>query len=183
VKIIPLTLPGLYLIETKLHSDSRGFFAERYRKDLLDARGIHISFVQDNHSHSKPGVLRGLHYQVNPTQGKMVSAIRGAIFDVAVDIRVSSPTFGRWYGVELTGTNGKSLWIPAGYAHGYCVLGDEPADVFYKVDGPYSAATEGGIRWNDSDVGIQWPIQNPQVSERDIVLPSLSEYSKNPAFK
>jgi len=124
-----LSLPGLKLIELKIYKDDRGFFTERYVQERFKEFGLPGNFVQDNHSRSKPGVIRGLHYQTNPAQGKLVGAIRGRILDVVVDIRKSSPTFGKWEAVELSDENGRLLWVPAGFAHGFCVLGNEDADV------------------------------------------------------
>jgi dTDP-4-dehydrorhamnose 3,5-epimerase len=127
-------------------------------------------------------VLRGLHYQTAPAQGKLVGVVRGRIWDVVVDIRPSSPTYGRHSAVELTDLNGRLLWIPAGFAHGFCVLGDEPADVLYKVDALYNPASEGGIRWDDPELGIAWPIERPVISARDQKLPSFAEYRHAPRF-
>lgn len=184
MKITALHLEGLKLVELMLHGDSRGFFVERFREDRFKEAGIPTRFVQDNHSRSAPGVLRGLHYQVDPAQGKLVGVTRGKIWDVAVDIRKSSPTFGRWFGTELSDMNGKLLWIPAGFAHGFCVLGDEPADVVYKVDGLYNTKTEGGILWNDPDIGIEWPMgpTAPAISARDQGLQSFRAYREKAAF-
>lgn len=171
-------LEGLKLITLKIFSDSRGFFTERFRGDLLDPHGIK-PLAQDNHSRSVPRVVRGLHIQHSPPQAKLVSCIRGRILDVAVDLRKNSSTFGKYYSVELSGENGRMLWIPHGFAHGFCVLGDEPADVLYKVDVKYNAAGETGILWNDSDIGIQWPeevLQSPIVSDKDQKLQTLKEY-------
>jgi dTDP-4-dehydrorhamnose 3,5-epimerase len=132
--------------------------------------------VQDNHSLSKPGVLRGLHFQTQPSQGKLVGCSRGRIWDVAVDLRPHSQSYGKWYSAELSAENGRLLWIPSGFAHGFCVLGDEPADVQYKVDAFYNPKMEFGIRWDDPDLQIPWPIKNPIVSERDSALPSFADY-------
>lgn len=180
MEITKLELPGLALVQLKLHGDSRGFFIERFREDVFAKAGLPSRFVQDNHSRSAPGVLRGLHYQVSPPQGKLVGVVHGKIWDVAVDIRPNSPTFGKHFGVELSDMNGRLLWIPAGFAHGFCVIGEEPADVLYKVDGLYNAATEGGIAWNDPTLAIQWPVANPTVSARDQKQTSFSDYRKNP---
>jgi dTDP-4-dehydrorhamnose 3,5-epimerase len=140
-------------------------------------------FIQDNHSRSKPGVIRGLHYQVNPSQGKLVGVIRGKIWDVVVDLRKDSPTYGKWEGVELSDENGRLLWVPPGFAHGFCVLGQEDADVMYKVDAPYSPKTEGGIRFDDPDLKIEWPVKDGAiVSPKDRVLPGFAEYAQNPLF-
>lgn len=178
MKVTSLALSGLKLIELKVLGDERGFFVERFRADVFQQHQIPIQFAQDNHSRSAPGVLRGLHYQVNPPQGKLVGVVRGRIFDVAVDIRPQSPTFGKYVGVELSDMNGSLLWIPPGFAHGFCVLGGDPADVYYKVDGLYNPKTEGGILWDDPDIAIEWPIQNPTISARDQKQPTFLEYQK-----
>ncbi len=176
------TLAGLQLIELKIFGDDRGYFMERYQKERFQALGLPGEFIQDNLSRSKPGVIRGLHYQNNPAQGKLVGAIRGAIWDVVVDIRKNSPTYGKWEAFELSDTNGHLLWIPGGFAHGFCVLGNEPADVMYKVDAPYSPKTEGGILWSDAELKIEWPVSNPIVSGKDQVLQTFQTYSLTPVF-
>jgi dTDP-4-dehydrorhamnose 3,5-epimerase len=168
-------ISGLKLLEPRVFRDDRGFFLETFRADKFEELGIPTSFPQDNHSRSAAGVLRGLHFQVDPPQGKLVSVARGRIFDVAVDLRRGSATFGKWFGTELNDTNKHMLWIPFGFAHGFCVLGEEPADVIYKTTGVYNAKTEGGVRWNDSEIGVKWPVNNPLVSARDNSLPSLRE--------
>lgn len=178
-----LPLQGIKLVELKLFHDDRGLFTEWYQEARFHQMGITAKFIQDNYSRSKPGVIRGLHYQVNPSQGKLVGVTRGKIWDVVVDIRSQSPTFGQWYGVELSDTNGKLLWVPPGFAHGFCALGDEDASVFYKVDAVYSPTGEGGIRFDDSDLKIEWPKQKESIiSAKDKVLPTFAEYSKKPAF-
>jgi dTDP-4-dehydrorhamnose 3,5-epimerase len=181
-----MKLAGLQLIQLKLHRDDRGYFVERHKEAWSKEYGLPI-FVQDNHSRSKPGVVRGLHYQSAPAaQGKLVGVIRGAIWDVAVDLRKDSPTYGQWEGFELSAENGRLLWLPAGFAHGFCVIGDEDADVTYKVDAPYSAATEGGIRWDDPTLKIEWPLSQmgakPLVSGKDQILPTFADYQKKPVF-
>lgn len=173
-------IPGLLTIQLRTFRDDRGFFIERYNEAAFRAAGMPVGFVQDNHSRSKPGVIRGLHYQTDPAQGKLVGVIRGRIWDVVVDIRPGSPTFGEQFDVELDGENGRLLWIPAGLAHGFCVLGDEPADVLYKVDQPYNKQTEGGILWNDPDLAVPWPVSNPIVSERDRQLITFAQYRQAP---
>ena len=170
----PLAIADLLLIQTRVFRDSRGFFMERYREDELRDHKIPCNFVQDNHSRSVPNVLRGLHFQRSPVQGKLVGAVRGVIWDVAVDLRPNSATFRRWYGTELSDENGRMLWIPPGFAHGFCVLGSEPADVVYKVDAYYNPKSEIGVHWADPDIGIDWPIHNPTISDRDHSLPRLS---------
>jgi dTDP-4-dehydrorhamnose 3,5-epimerase len=179
VKITPLEIGGLQLVELDIHGDARGFFVERFHAELFRPF-ISTQFVQDNHSRSAPGVLRGLHFQYGPPQGKLVGVVHGAIFDVAVDIRPESPTFGRSYGVELSDLNGRLLWVPPGFAHGFCVIGDGPADVLYKVDAAYAPTGEGGIRWNDPELSVKWPVEDPTVSARDMVLPTFAEYQVAP---
>jgi dTDP-4-dehydrorhamnose 3,5-epimerase len=167
---LPVPISGLRLFELKIYRDERGFFVERFREDKWPDLG-HL--VQENHSRSAPRVLRGLHFQTDPAQGKLVSVIRGRIFDVAVDLRKGSKSFGQWYGTELSDQNCRVLWIPYGFAHGFCVLGNEDADVIYKVDGLYNPKTEGGVLWNDPDLRVEWPIENPILSPKDLVLPTL----------
>ncbi len=179
VKVSALSLPGILSIELRVHTDQRGFFVERYNEARFEQCGL-PRFCQDNHSRSVPGTLRGLHYQARPAQGKLVGVIRGAIWDVVVDIRPGSPTYGRHLATELTDYDGRLLWIPAGFAHGFCVVGSEPADVIYKVDAPYEPTTEGGIVWSDPDLAIPWPVSQPTVSDKDRNLPSFSAYRQNP---
>jgi dTDP-4-dehydrorhamnose 3,5-epimerase len=180
MELIAEPLPDLKVIQLKLHGDERGFFVERYHREKLASVGIAEDFVQDNHSRSSAGILRGLHYQANPAQGKLVGVTRGRVWDVAVDIRPNSPTFGQYHGVELSGENGVLFWIPAGFAHGFCVLGDAPADMLYKVSGLYNASGEGGIKFDDAELGIKWPINNPTISARDQGLQSFAAYKNNP---
>lgn len=180
MKINDCPIEGLKTIQLQLHGDARGFFVERYHKHKLAEQGFDVDFIQDNHSRSAPGILRGLHWQANPAQGKLVGVTRGAVWDVAVDIRPDSPTYGKYHAVELTGENGVLFWIPAGFAHGFCVLGDEPADMLYKVSGAYNPKGEGGIRYDDPEFAIDWPVKNPQISPRDEGLMSFAEYKKNP---
>lgn len=183
MQAITCPIDGLLLIELKIHGDSRGFFVERFNASKFEEFGIPTDFVQDNYSRSAPGVLRGLHYQHSPSQGKLVGVTRGRVWDVAVDIRKGSPTFGDYYGVELSEDNGLLFWIPPGFAHGFCVLGDEPADMLYKVTGQYNPEGEGGIRHDDPELDIPWPLQEPTLSARDTTLPSFLEYRENPIFK
>jgi dTDP-4-dehydrorhamnose 3,5-epimerase len=171
VKVTPTTIPDVLILEPKVFGDSRGFFYESFnQKAFNDATGLNETFVQDNHSRSAKGVLRGLHYQVEQPQGKLVRAVRGAVFDVAVDIRKSSPTFGKWVGVELSEDNHKQLWVPAGFAHGFLVL-SESADFLYKTTEYYAPAHERCIIWNDSDIEIQWPDidRSPVLSQKDSI--------------
>jgi dTDP-4-dehydrorhamnose 3,5-epimerase len=175
VKVTATDLPGVLIIEPRVFGDERGFFleafqAERYR---LEA-GISLAFVQDNHSRSRRGVLRGLHAQKEHAQGKLVRVARGETFDVAVDIEPRSPTFGRWIGVTLSDTNHRQLWIPPGYAHGFGVV-SEIADVEYKCTAYYQAQSEVGVIWNDPDLAIPWPIGSPTLSEKDKRLPTLAK--------
>lgn len=178
MQITRLDLEGLLLLELDIYRDSRGFFTERYNLEHFREGGLPFDFMQDNHSRSIPGVLRGLHYQHDPAQGKLVGVTRGTIWDVAVDIRPGSKTFGQSFAAEVSADNGLMLWMPPGFAHGFCVLGDEPADVLYKVTSPYNPAGEKGIIWDDKDLGIKWPVADPIISQRDIELPSFAEYCK-----
>lgn len=168
-------LPEVKRITCDIHKDTRGFFCERFSADKFAALGIREHFVQDNFSRSAPGVVRGLHFQYAPMQGKLVGVTRGRILDVAVDIRPSSPNFGKHVAVELSDTSGELLWIPAGFAHGFCVLGSEPTDVLYKVTASYAPKGEHGIRWDDPAIGIAWPVASPVLSARDRSLPLLAE--------
>jgi dTDP-4-dehydrorhamnose 3,5-epimerase len=166
-----LAIPEVILIEAKIMSDARGFFQETFKASEFAAHGVPALFVQGNHSRSQRGVLRGLHYQLAPyAEGKLVTALRGQIFDVAVDLRRGSPTFGRWVGHELSESNGCLLYIPPGFAHGFCVLSDEP-DVFYKTTAEYVPGFGRGICWNDPVIGIVWPTadaQLPMMAEAEI---------------
>jgi dTDP-4-dehydrorhamnose 3,5-epimerase len=167
--------PDLILIEPMVFEDERGFFMEAYNYREFEMMGIRERFVQDNFSMSRRGVLRGLHFQVEPfAQSKLVRCIRGEIFDVAVDIRVGSPTFGKWHGVILSEENRLTLYIPRGFAHGFLALSDI-AEVMYKVDNFYSPEHERGIIWNDPDIGIEWPIEDPILSDKDGKYPRLRE--------
>lgn len=175
MKVIETQLPGVRIIEPRVHGDSRGFFvetfqAERYRHEA----GIDLAFVQDNHSRSGCGVLRGMHSQRRRPQGKLVRVARGKVFDVAVDIDPRSATFGRWVGVMLSDENCRQFWVPPGYAHGFVVL-SEVADFEYKCTDYYDPSDEVGVMWNDPDVGIDWPLQNPLLSAKDQKLPSLAQ--------
>ena len=173
-------LAGLCVIELPIFHDSRGFFMERFHEKKLAQHGLPTHFPQDNHSRSNPKVLRGLHCQHTPPQGKLVGVINGRIWDVAVDVRPTSATYGQYFGLELSDNNGKLLWIPPGFAHGFCVLGDKPADVFYKVSELYNPATETGIAWDDPEIAIDWPISDPIISDRDRQLQRFAEYKQNP---
>ncbi len=178
---------GLRLLTPAAFGDARGFFSERWRAADEGLLGGGVNFVQDNYSRSAFGVLRGLHFQYAEPQSKLVTVTRGAVFDVAVDIRPDSPTFGRWAGVELSGDLPQWLWIPAGFAHGFLVTSAEGADFWYKVDASYNAAGEGSIRWDDPEIGVAWPSLHdgavqPQVSGRDAQAPSLAAYRDQPRF-
>jgi dTDP-4-dehydrorhamnose 3,5-epimerase len=159
-------LKGVRLIVPRVFEDARGFFVETFNRRDFEEHGLPTEFVQDNHSRSSYGVLRGLHYQYPTWQGKLVRVVRGEIFDVAVDIRRESPTFGQWYGVVLSEENKQQLYIPPGYAHGFCVL-SEVVDVTYKCTALYEPAEDAGIRWDDPDIGIDWPVNDPLVSDKD----------------
>ena len=180
MKVLDCPLEGLKIIELDVYGDARGFFVERFHAGRFAEAGLETNFVQDNHSRSAPGITRGLHYQFGPVQGKMVGVTRGRVWDVAVDIRPNSSTFGQHYAVELSGENGRLFWIPGGFAHGFCVLGDEPADMLYKVTGLYNKDGEGGIRFDDPEIALTWPIANPLISDRDKNLMSFADYKKNP---
>jgi dTDP-4-dehydrorhamnose 3,5-epimerase len=177
MKVSKTNLPGVLIIEPKIFGDHRGFFKETFQNERYKEAGITLPFVQDNYSRSKRGVLRGLHLQKQRPQGKLVSCPRGAVFDVAVDVDPASKTFGKYVGVELTEENHLQLWIPPGYAHGFCVL-SEVADFQYKCTDLYFPEDEGGLIWNDPDVAIKWPIKDPQLSDKDLQLPTL-QYLKD----
>jgi dTDP-4-dehydrorhamnose 3,5-epimerase len=168
VKTLPTAIPEVLIFEPKVLGDERGFFLESFNaRRFCDAIGRDVRFVQDNHSRSLRGVLRGLHYQVRQPQGKLVRVVSGRVFDVAVDLRKSSPTFGRWAGAELSADNHRQLWIPPGFAHGFLVLSDS-ADFLYKTTDYYAPEHERRIAWNDPEIGIDWPIEvAPVLSEKD----------------
>ena len=170
-------LPGLVLIEPHTFRDDRGFFLESFQTERYRDNGIGDVFVQDNHSRSRQGVLRGLHFQIKRPQAQIVTVIRGRIFDAAVDLRPGSATFGRWYGAELSDEGPRQLYMAPGFAHGFCVL-SEFADLHYKVTRLYDHADEGGLVWDDRDVGIRWPISDPIVSDRDRAYPTLRQLAR-----
>lgn len=174
MKMIPTDLADVAVIELALHRDARGFFCERFRADTWEALGLSGALVQHNHSRSQPGVIRGLHLQHTPAQGKLVGVTRGRILDVAVDLRPHSPNYKQHVVVELSDENGRMLWVPAGFAHGFCVLGNEAADVVYQVTNYYNPAGEIGVHYADVDIGIRWPVASPIVSARDAALPALA---------
>lgn len=165
-------LDGVLLIEPTVHRDSRGRFFESYEKEKYRQVGIHEDFVQDNQSLSNKNVLRGLHYRVDPEQAKLVRVVKGEVFDVVVDIRKSSPTFGKWQSFILSDSNNLQVYVPVGFAHGFCVLSDT-AEFLYKVSEYYSGDKEKGIIWNDPDIGINWPISDPILSDKDKINPPL----------
>jgi len=174
VKISETELPGVLLLEPKRFGDDRGFFMELFHAKRYSEAGIPGPFVQDNFSRSAKGILRGLHFQQPHAQGKLVQVFAGTVYDVAVDIRRGSPTFGKWVGVELSADNRRQLWVPAGFAHGFCVL-SESADFHYKCTELYSPASEHGIAWNDPDLGIPWPVKSPLLSPKDSAAPRLKD--------
>jgi len=183
LKLIKLHIPGLLIIEPDIFKDQRGFFMETWNAKRYAEAGLDVNFVQDNLSYSSYGVLRGLHYQQPNAQGKLAYVLHGRVYDVAVDIRTGSPTFGQWYGVELTAENKVQFYIPEGFAHGYCVL-SETALFAYKCTDFYSPATEGGIAWNDPYLNIDWPVKYPVLSNKDANYPLLKdlEHSKLPQW-
>jgi dTDP-4-dehydrorhamnose 3,5-epimerase len=176
MNIIDTALPGVKLIEPKLFGDDRGFFMESWNAQTFADNGLDLHFVQDNHSRSARSVLRGLHYQLQNPQGKLVRVTAGAVFDVAVDLRRSSAHFGRWVGHELSDANKRMLWVPPGFAHGFVVL-SETADFLYKCTQLYDGSDDRGIRWNDPAIGIDWPLagMTPQLSGKDAAAPLLAD--------
>lgn len=174
-----LEIPDIVLIEARHFADNRGLFLETYKRSAFRDNGIPDAFVQDNLSRSTRGVLRGLHYQIHPAaQGKLVRVLRGEVFDVAVDIRKGSPTFGQWVGMRLSEERFQMIYVPPGFAHGFCVL-SEQADFDYKVTAEYAKAQERGIVWNDPDIGIAWPFAEPVLSPKDVQLPPLRDADTN----
>jgi len=177
MKVIETVLPGVLIIEPKVFGDARGFFLETFHKQRYIEYGIPaegLEFVQDNHSRSAKGVLRGLHFQLKHPQGKLVSAGTGAVFDVAADVNPDSVTFGQWVGVELNEENHRQLWISPGYAHGFCVLSDI-ADFQYKCTALYDPDSDAGVAWDDPQLAIDWPLDAPLLSNKDMALPNLAE--------
>ena len=173
----PTALAEVILVRPKVFGDARGFFLESWERGKFAAAGLDLPFVQDNHSHSVRHILRGLHYQIRQPQGKLVRVVSGTVFDVAVDIRRASPTFGRWVGVELSAQNHHMLWVPPGFAHGYLVLSDS-ADFLYKVTDSWAPEHERAIRWDDPQIGVRWPLAPgvlPGLSPKDAVAPALRE--------
>ena len=173
--VTPTNLSEVLILEPQVFGDDRGFFFESFNQyDFQQATGLDVIFVQDNHSKSSKGVIRGLHYQIKHPQGKLVRVTLGTVFDVAVDLRRSSPNFGKWVGTELSAENKRQLWVPPGFAHGFVVLSDI-ADFEYKCTDFYDSTDEGSILWSDPDLGIQWPVQNPIVSAKDSVAKQLAD--------
>jgi len=181
VRRIDTRIEGLVLLEPAVHGDARGFFMETYRADAWAAHGVATGFVQDNHSRSRRGTVRGMHFQLSPGQGKLVRVARGRVLDVVVDVRRGSPTFGRWESFELDDEQARQLWIPVGFAHGFCVLSDV-ADFVYKCTSYYDPATEAGFSFADSEVGIEWPEGELIYSERDRNAPRLAEIAGSLPF-
>jgi dTDP-4-dehydrorhamnose 3,5-epimerase len=181
-EFVPLALPGLTLVKPRVFGDQRGFFLELYKHSEFVAAGISGHLVQDNYSRSSSGVLRGLHYQKSPkAQAKLVTCLKGRIFDVAVDIRKGSPQFGKWTGVELTEENKQLLYVPAGFAHGFQVLSGT-AEVLYKCTDEYSPSDDRGIIWNDPDINVAWPLKDPVLSGKDKLHPRLQQADNNFTF-
>jgi len=174
MKITTTPLEGFFLIEPPCFQDVRGFFLETYQESRYRKAGILDVFVQDNQSRSAKGVLRGMHFQVKRPQAQIVTIMRGRVFDVGVDLRPASPTFGRWHGVELSDAGPRQIYMAPGFSHGFCVLSDW-ADLHYKVSQNYDPADEGGLLWNDLEVGIEWPLVSPQLSDRDANYPRLKD--------
>jgi len=174
VRRVETEISDLVLLEATAHGDERGFLLESFREDAWSEHGVAGPFVQENHSRSSKDILRGLHFQTSPGQAKLVRCVRGAIWDVAVDLRPDSATYKNWEGYELSDENHRQLFVPVGFGHGFCVLSDV-ADVAYKLTSVYDPATEAGIRWDDPEVGVEWPVGDPQLSERDKVAPILAE--------
>lgn len=175
MKIIERQLNDIVVLKPNVFEDHRGFFVETYKKNIFSDLGIDFDFVQDNHSRSSKGVLRGLHFQWEPPMGKLMRVTLGSCFLVAVDVRYNSSTLGQWYGVEVSAENKLQVWAPYGFARGFCVLSDW-AEIQYKCTGTYNKNAENGIRWNDPEVGIKWPIENPILSDRDVNALTLSEW-------
>lgn len=183
IRVAPAKLSGVLVVDTDYFRDERGFFIENYHRQRFAEHGISADFVQDNHSRSGRGVLRGIHWQdTSAPMGKLVRCTVGAIFDVAVDLRVGSPTFAQWVGVELTADNMRQIWVPPGFGHAFATL-SEVAEVQYKCSGFYTPSAEGTLKWDDPDVGVEWPLQEPLVSARDGAGMSLKDYEANPSFR
>jgi dTDP-4-dehydrorhamnose 3,5-epimerase len=182
VKVLSTEIPGVLIIEPKVHGDARGFFLETFHAERYKEAGIPGPFVQDNYSRSVKGTLRGLHFQEPQPQGKLVQVVAGAVFDVAVDIRKGSPTFGKWVGAELSSDNKRQFWVPPGFAHGFYVL-SESADFQYKCTALYAPQHDAGIAWNDPDLAIAWPLSGePKLSPKDAAAPRLKDAKVLPTY-
>ncbi|WP_375760000.1 dTDP-4-dehydrorhamnose 3,5-epimerase [Corallococcus exercitus] len=181
MKVQTTELPGVLLLEPRVFGDSRGFFVETFHAQRYQDAGIPSAFVQDNLSRSVRGTLRGLHFQEPNGQGKLVQVLAGAVWDVVVDVRKGSPTFGRWMGAELSSGNKWQLWIPPGFAHGFCVLSDS-ADFFYKCTAPYAPESERSVAWDDPDLAIPWPVKEPLLSVKDQRAPRLRDAQVLPSY-
>jgi len=179
IKIQSKHLGGVVVLAPEVFEDERGFFMEVYREDNFRSLGLPTNFQQDNHSRSVRNVVRGLHFQWEPPMGKLMRVIVGSAFLVAVDIRNGSPTFGKWFGIEVSAKDKKQVWAPAGFARGFCVTSDV-AEIQYKCTGIYNNKAEGGIRWNDPAIGIKWPVSDPILSQKDANAPLLSDWIKSP---
>jgi dTDP-4-dehydrorhamnose 3,5-epimerase len=182
MKVTPTALPEVLVVEPAVHGDARGYFLESFERARYREHGIDAEFVQDNMSRSARGILRGLHFQEPRAQGKLVMVTAGAVFDVAVDIRRGSPRFGKWIGVELNDANHRQLWIPPGFAHGFCVISDS-ADFFYKCTDFYSPENEHAIRYDDRSIGIDWPVTDPLLAARDRDAPALADAPVLPVYE
>jgi dTDP-4-dehydrorhamnose 3,5-epimerase len=174
MEIIQTPIPDLLVIQPRSFEDPRGFFLETFQAERYENTGIAGPFVQDNHSRSTAGVLRGLHFQKNHPQGKLVYVVRGAVYDLSVDLRTGSPTYGRWYGTTLSDENHRQMYVPPGFAHGFCVL-SESVDFIYKCTDYYHPDDEGGLLWNDPDLAVEWPVESPILAPRDMGFPKLKE--------
>ena len=175
----PTLLEGVVVVVPEVFEDDRGFFMETFRVDQFEGLGLPTGFRQDNHSRSRKGVLRGLHFQYDPPMGKLMRVTVGSAFLVAVDIRIGSPTLGKWFGLKVSAENKKQVWAPAGFARGFCVLSDV-AEIQYKCTAIYSSAGEGAVRWDDPAIGVKWPLSEPSLSEKDQVAPLLHEWLASP---
>ena len=182
MKVTQTKLPGVLLLEPRVFGDPRGFFFETFQAQRYAEAGIELPFVQDNLSRSKKDTLRGLHFQEPQGQGKLVCVVRGSVFDVAVDIRKGSPTFGQWVGFELSDENHRQLWVPPGFAHGFCVTSDE-ADFHYKCTSLYAPKAEHSVLWNDPELAIEWPTKSPLLSAKDLAAPRLKDAPVLPVFE
>jgi dTDP-4-dehydrorhamnose 3,5-epimerase len=181
VKVLPTQLESVVALEPDVHGDDRGFLVETFRENAWAEAGIGLDFVQENHSRSVKNTLRGIHFQTEPGQAKLVHCLRGRIWDVAVDLRHDSPTYRQWEGFLLDDETHRQLLVPVGFGHGFCVLSDE-SDVAYKLSSYFDPATEAGIAWNDPEINIEWPVSEPLLSERDKTAPKLAELGGPPPF-